>query len=127
MVGIVLVSHTSALALEVARLAHALAPEKASIAVAGGTADNEGGTSADRIRMAIEVVNQGDGVVLLADIGSSVLTARILVEELGDASITLADAPLVEGAVAAAVVAGAGAPFSEVLASAEEARGARKL
>jgi dihydroxyacetone kinase phosphotransfer subunit len=127
MVGIVLVSHSSALAIEVARLAHALAPAKAPIAVAGGTDDNTMGTSHDKIRMAVEVVDQGDGVVILADVGSSVFAAKTLVEDLGDDSVVLADAPLVEGAVAAAVLAGAGASLQDVLASAEEARDTRKF
>jgi dihydroxyacetone kinase phosphotransfer subunit len=127
MVGIVLISHSRALALEVARLCHALAPRKAPIAVAGGTDGGGVGTSAERIRVGIEVVDQGDGVLLLTDIGSSVLVARALVEEIGDETIAVADAPLVEGAVAATIIAGAGAPFAQVLAAAEETRGARKL
>jgi dihydroxyacetone kinase DhaKLM complex PTS-EIIA-like component DhaM len=95
--------------------------------VAGGTDDNTMGTSHDKIRMAVEVVDQGDGVVILADVGSSVFAAKTLVEDLGDDSVVLADAPLVEGAVAAAVLAGAGASLQDVLASAEEARDTRKF
>lgn len=122
MVGIVVVSHSFALAREVAALTRALAPVPAPIAPAGGAADGSVGTDIDRVRDAVRSVDQGDGVVLLADLGSSVLTARLLVEELGDPSVVLADAPLVEGAVAASVMTGAGAPLAEVLAAAEGAR-----
>jgi PTS hybrid protein len=41
--------------------------------------------------------------------------------------VEVADAPFVEGAVAAAVTAAAGAPLAAVRAAAEEARHARKL
>lgn len=122
MVGIVVVSHSFALAREVAALTRVLAPVPAPIAAAGGAADGSAGADIDRVRDAVRSVDQGDGVVLLADLGSSVLTAKLLVEELGDPSVVLADAPLVEGAVAASVMAGAGAPLAEVLAAAEGAR-----
>ncbi|MEV5411834.1 dihydroxyacetone kinase phosphoryl donor subunit DhaM [Thermopolyspora sp. NPDC052614] len=127
MVGIVLVSHSLALALEVANLARRLAPERALVCAAGGTLDGSLGTSIDRVRAAVEAADQGEGVVLLADLGSSVITARLLVEDLGDERVVLADAPLVEGAVAAAVMAGAGAPLADVVAAAEQARTTGKL
>jgi len=126
MVGIVLVSHSLALAREVADLARALAPAPAPLAPVGGL-DGTLGVGLDRLREAVKAVDQGDGVVLVADIGSSVLTAKLLLEELDDDSVVLADAPLVEGAVAATVMAGAGAPLADVLAAAEQARTTGKL
>ena len=73
--------------------------------------------------------DRGDGVVVLVDIGSAVLSLRALYEdgELDEARVVLADAPLVEGAVAAAVTASVGGDLAAVVAAAEEARGARKL
>jgi dihydroxyacetone kinase DhaKLM complex PTS-EIIA-like component DhaM len=74
--------------------------------------------------MAVRDVDQGDGVLLVPDLGSSVLTARLVAEP---GRVVVADAPFVEGAIAAAVAAGAGASLAEVLAAAEEARTFRKL
>ncbi|MEU4549294.1 dihydroxyacetone kinase phosphoryl donor subunit DhaM [Nonomuraea dietziae] len=123
-VGIVLVSHSAALAGEAARLALEIAGAGARVAAAGGTEDGALGTSADLIERAIAEVDQDAGVILIPDLGSSVLTARLL-EEPG--RVVLADVPFVEGAVAAAVTAATGAPLERVLASAEEARGYRKV
>jgi dihydroxyacetone kinase DhaKLM complex PTS-EIIA-like component DhaM len=65
-------------------------------------------------------------VAILADLGSAVLTIRHILES-GNGSLKLADAPVVEGAVAAAVVASIGLPLDDVVKAAEEARDARKL
>lgn len=124
MVGIVLVSHSAALAAEAAALARQIAGPEAMVAGAGGTEDGELGTSLDRIERAVAEVDGGAGVLLVPDLGSSVLTAKLL-EEPG--RVVLADVPFVEGAIAAAVTAAAGAPLAQVLAAAEEARTYRKL
>lgn len=123
-VGIVLISHSHALAVEVAALAAQLGGEHVPIAAAGGTREGGLGTSSERVEAAIREVDRGAGVVLIPDLGSSVLTARLL-ERPG--SVVIADVPFLEGAIAAAVTAGAGAPLARVLAAAEEARTARKL
>lgn len=88
-----------------------------------GTEDGRLGTSPDLVAAAVEKVDQGDGVVLIPDLGSSVLTAR-LAEGPG---VVIADVPFVEGAIAAVVTAGAGASLEAVLAAAEESRTFRKL
>ncbi|MEV0619832.1 phosphoenolpyruvate--protein phosphotransferase [Nonomuraea sp. NPDC050404] len=124
MVGLVLVSHSAALAAEAVALVRGIAGEEAPVAAAGGTLDGGLGTSVDLIEAAVRGVDQGDGVVLIPDLGSSVLTARLLED---DGRVVVADVPFVEGAIAAAVVAGAGAPLADVLAAAEEARTYRKL
>ena len=83
-----------------------------------------------RVRAAIERAGRGgDGVVVLADLGSSILTVRHLLDGNGSGQngVRLADAPFVEGAVTAAVTASAGAALADVVESAEGARGARKL
>lgn len=94
------------------------------MAAAGGTADGGLGTSLDLIEAAVRDVDRGVGVVIIPDLGSSVLTARLLEE---DGRVVVADVPFVEGAIAAAVAAGAGAPLADVLEAAEEARAFRKL
>lgn len=124
MVGLVLISHSAGLAAEAAALARGIAGSEVPVAAAGGTEDGGLGTSVDLIERAVAAVDQGDGVLLIPDLGSSVLTARLL-EQPGE--VVLADVPFVEGAIAAAVTAGAGAGLAEVLAAAEEARAYRKL
>ncbi|MFB4264092.1 dihydroxyacetone kinase phosphoryl donor subunit DhaM [Nonomuraea sp. GTA35] len=124
MVGLVLVSHSAGLAAETAALVRGIAGEDAPVAAAGGTEDGGLGTSVDLIEAAVRGVDSGFGVVIIPDLGSSVLTARLLEE---DGRVVVADVPFVEGAVAAAVAAGAGAPLADVLAAAEEARAFRKL
>ncbi|MFE3451772.1 dihydroxyacetone kinase phosphoryl donor subunit DhaM [Nonomuraea sp. NPDC059194] len=123
-VGIVLVSHSAALAAEAAALARQIAGPEAVVAAAGGTADGELGTSLDLIEQAVAEADGGAGVLLVPDLGSSVLTAKLL-EEPG--RVVLADVPFVEGAIAAAVRAATGAELAQVLAAAEEARTYRKL
>ena len=127
MVGIVLVSHSSDLALGLAELAGQVAGPEVRIEPAGGGPDGGLGTSGDVVRGAIRRADSGDGVVVLADLGSSILTVRHFLEEDGDGHVRLADAPLVEGAVAAAITASVGQPLEAVVQAAEEARGASKL
>jgi PTS hybrid protein len=125
-VGIVLISHSRALAEGAADVASSVSQDGARIVGIGGTEDGRLGTSLDALVTAIEKVDGGLGVVVIADLGSSVLTARSYLADNPAAGVVLADAPFVEGAVAAAVVASTGAPVEAVLAAAEEARHARK-
>ncbi len=128
-VGIVLVSHSSALAEGAAELAGQIGGGTVLIVPAGGTEDGGIGTSEAKVRKAVLAANAGAGVLILPDLGSSVLTVRFLLSEPGalPEPVALADAPFVEGAVAAAVAAAVGGDIKAVLAAAEEARNARKL
>jgi PTS hybrid protein len=130
-VGIVLVSHSEPLVLGLRELLLAVGGPGAIVSVAGGTDDGRLGTSYGRIADAITSVDKGSGVVVLADLGSAVLTARTVLADWPGSSpgaeVILVDAPLVEGAVAAAVIAATGADLATVRAAAEEARDARKL
>ncbi|MBB4688840.1 dihydroxyacetone kinase phosphoryl donor subunit DhaM [Amycolatopsis jiangsuensis] len=109
-VGIVLVSHSAKLAEGLAELAAQMAPE-VRIAAAGGLSGDGGlGTDYDEVVAATQRADSGDGVVLLYDLGSAQMTAELAVESLADPSAAVVvDAPLVEGAVAAAVAAQSGA------------------
>ena len=128
MVGIVLVSHSADLARGLADLAGQVAGPEVRIEAAGGGPDGGRGTSGDRVTEAIAAVDNGDGVVILGDLGSSILTARHVLDQMGtNGHVRLVDAPLVEGAVAAAVTASAGASLDDVVSAAEGARDARKL
>jgi phosphoenolpyruvate---glycerone phosphotransferase subunit DhaM len=128
-VGIVLVSHSAALAEGAAELAAQVSGGTVAIIPAGGTDDGRLGTSAAKVRRAVKLADGGAGVLILPDLGSAVLTVRALAGEADDlpAHVELADAPFVEGAVAATVAAAGGADIKAVLAAAEEARHARKL
>ena len=127
MVGIVVVSHSGELASGLAALVAQVAGDQVRIEAVGGAPDGSLGTSGDAVREAISRANTGEGVVVLADLGSSILTVRHLLEGQVNGHVRLADAPLVEGAVAAAVMSSAGQPLAAVQEAAEEARGARKL
>ncbi len=126
-VGIVLVSHSALLAEGAADLASQVGGGTVTVAAAGGTDDGGLGTSAAKIISAVARAETGAGVLVLPDLGSAVLTVRALLEDLRDATVTLADAPFVEGAVAATVTAAAGADLASVARAAQEAWHARKL
>ena len=127
-VGIVLVSHSAELAAGAAHLAAQVSGGTVTIIAAGGTDDGELGTSAAKVEHGLSQAENGAGVVVLPDLGSAVLTVRAVLEDYGRAeSVLLADAPFVEGAVAATVTAAAGGDVKAVAAAAEEARNARKL
>ncbi|MFD9793654.1 PTS-dependent dihydroxyacetone kinase phosphotransferase subunit DhaM [Streptomyces sp. NPDC059070] len=130
-VGIVLVSHSAAVAAAVAELAAGLAGggPTAPVAAAGGTPDGGLGTSSELVARAAAEVDRGAGVAVLADLGSAVLTVKALLAE-GDGlprDTLLLDAPFVEGAVAAVVSASAGADLDAVAAAAAEAYAYRKV
>jgi multiphosphoryl transfer protein len=124
-VGLVIVSHSATLAAGVAELARGMGGE-VPIELAGGIESPEPalGTDAVRVAEAIERADQGDGVLVLMDLGSAVLSAEMALDLLPverRARVLLTEAPLAEGTVAAAVTAKLGASVEEVAA---EARGA---
>jgi multiphosphoryl transfer protein len=123
-VGIVVVSHSAALAEGVVTLAREMGGEELALEAAGGMEEPGAlGTDAERVRAAIERAMSDDGVLVLMDLGSALMSAEFAIDMLGDhsARVLLSDAPLVEGTVAAAVAARGGASLEEVAA---EARGA---
>lgn len=122
-VGLVLVSHSAQLASGVVELAAQMA-HGVRLVAAGGTDVDGIGTSFEKISAAIADADSGEGVAILCDLGSAILTAETALEFLDDEQrqrVVIADAPLVEGAVAAAVLAGTGAGLSAVVAAAESA------
>ena len=130
MVGLVIVSHSPKIAEGVRDLAGEMAQEQEFIFCAGGLEDGSIGTDAVRILEAVRGADQGDGVVILADLGSAILSAETAMELLSDEApeirVQIADAPLVEGAVVAAVEASCGSPLEEVVRAAESVRGQSK-
>ncbi|MFI7141409.1 PTS-dependent dihydroxyacetone kinase phosphotransferase subunit DhaM [Streptomyces massasporeus] len=131
LVGIVLVSHSAAVAASVAELAKGLAGggPAVPVAAAGGAEGGGLGTSSELIAAAAASVDRGAGVAVLTDLGSAVLTVKALLAE-GDElpePTRLVDAPFVEGAVAAVVTASTGADLAAVEAAATEAYAYRKV
>ena len=122
MVGLVVVSHSASLADGVVELAREMGGEEVKIEAAGGMDDGSVGTDAALVQAAIERAMSDEGVLVLMDLGSALMSAEMAVEMVEDGShVLLSEAPLVEGAVAAAASAKGGASLEEV---AEEARGA---
>lgn len=126
MVGIVIVSHSKKLAEGVVEIARMMAAE-APLAAAGGLDDGGLGTSFERIAAAVEEVDQGDGVGVLMDMGSAVMTTEMVCEALDEKRIRMLDAPLVEGAVLAAVEAQMGTSLDGIAAKIGEAREVHKI
>ena len=129
MVGLVLVSHSAKIAEGLKDLTSEIAAAHKGIVAAGGMEDGSIGTDAIRISEAIRQANDGDGVVVLADLGSGVMSSETAIELLEDEDIKvkLADAPIVEGTIAAAVSAMVGSDLEAVLKAAEDCRGVRKI
>lgn len=127
MVGIVIVAHSQELAQGVCAVAGQMSAQKGlPIAAAGGLEDGGLGTSFDRIQQAIESVYSDDGVLILMDLGSAVMTTQMVIEMLPQEQqerIRLSNAPLVEGAIAAAVAASMGDDLDAVQRAAESAIG----
>ena len=128
MVGIVVVSHSPDLARAAVNLAlqmvHGSAPR---IEVAAGTSDDRLGTDAAAVAEAVVAADDGEGVVVIMDLGSAVLSAELALELLPDPGIRtrLVPAAFVEGIFAAAVSAAAGAQLDVVARDAAEALDAK--
>jgi PTS hybrid protein len=129
-VRLVLVSHSAAIAEGLAELVGQVAGPEVGIVAAGGGPDGSLGTDGGKVLEVLRTAAAGGEAVVLVDIGSSVLSVRSALEELSPVErerILVADAPLVEGAIAAGAAASMGCSPPEVVQAAEEARGAGKL
>ncbi|WP_420364660.1 dihydroxyacetone kinase phosphoryl donor subunit DhaM [Curtobacterium sp. L3-7] len=122
-VGILVVSHSAAVATGTVELARQMAADVQLVA-AGGTEDGGIGTSFEAITAGIEELADADAVVVLCDLGSAYLTTDTALDFLDDevrARVHVSDAPIVEGTVAAAVAAQTGGDVDAVLAAAASA------
>ena len=128
-VGLVIVSHSAQLANGVAELAGQMTQGATPIAAAGGGVDNILGTSAEKIQAAIQAVDGPDGVLVLLDLGSAILSAEMALELLNSEQqhVMLSFAPLVEGAIAAAIEASLGHTLGEVKQAAEKTANVEQL
>jgi dihydroxyacetone kinase phosphotransfer subunit len=129
-VGIVVVSHSARLAQGVKELADQMAAGAVKIAAVGGGPDGSLGTNAAEIESAIDAVCDADGVLVMVDLGSAVMSAEVAVESLPPeraGSVMISNAPLVEGAVVAAVEASIGKSLADVEAAAVRAAAMPKV
>ncbi|NDJ51852.1 MAG: PTS-dependent dihydroxyacetone kinase phosphotransferase subunit DhaM [Chloroflexi bacterium] len=130
MIGIVIVSHSPKVAEGVRELASQMAQGRVKIVAAGGVDDDTIGTNAERIHGALIEADSEDGVLVLLDLGSAVMSTQMAIELLPEdqqKKIVISEAPLVEGAVIAAVEASIGHDMEKVNAAAEAASTMRKL
>ena len=130
--GLVLVSHSATLAAGLREMVAQVAGDDVPVTIAGGTDDGRLGTSAPRIAAAIRaaLAAGADEALVLLDLGSAALSLELAVEELSGeerARVRVSEAPLVEGAVLAAVQASVGASIDEVIVAAESAATMAKL
>jgi PTS hybrid protein len=116
-VGLVVVSHSAKVAEGTVELASQMA-EGVRIRAAGGTDDGGIGTDATLIAEAIAAADDGDGVLVLVDLGSAVLSAQLAIDELVDPElrprVRIGEAPLVEGTVVGAIQASTGMDLDQV-------------
>ncbi|MDR2895113.1 MAG: HPr family phosphocarrier protein [Propionibacteriaceae bacterium] len=119
MIGIVVVSHSHALAVAAVDLALEMVKDSSQpmIQVAAGLDEQTFGTDASAIAQAISQLSDQDGVLVMVDLGSAILSAEMALEFLEPAlagKVVISPAPLVEGLVAAVVTASGGADLAEV-------------
>lgn len=126
MVGIVIVSHSKNLADSVVEFTGLMASD-AKIAAAGGMEDGGFGTSFEKIQKAIESVYSEEGVIVLMDMGSAVMTTEMVLDMFEPDTVKMADCPLVEGAVVATINAVSGMKMDEILAALSQVAGTPKF
>lgn len=134
MVSLIIVSHSHQLAEGVKEMAEQMAGVGVQIAAVGGLLDDSGnwllGTDAVRIAAAIQSHWSEDGALLLIDMGSALLSAEQAIELLPSercARCTISSAPLVEGAIVAALEASMGRTLAAVNLAAESTAQMHKL
>jgi len=121
-VGIVIVSHSEKIAKGTKELIREVITE-VPIVAAGGEVGGGIGTSVEKIKAAIEGVQEktSKGVLLFYDLGSAKLNSELAIELIGADKIAIVEAPIVEGAYVAAVEANAKKTLEEIAAKVEEA------
>ena len=103
MIGIVAVSHSPKLAEAAKELALQMTGQNPpNIQLAAGTESGEFGTDAMAVAESIGAADSGEGVVIISDLGSAVLSAEMACEFVFDVEVRVVAAPFVEGLLAAA-------------------------
>lgn len=129
MIGIVAVSHSRPLAEAAVDLALRMGGENPpTVCVAAGGPDGDLGTDATAIAEALDAADSGDGVLVLMDLGSALLSAEMALEfAVAPDRIVLSPAPFVEGLVSAVVTAAGGAPLAAVAVEVAGAADAKRV
>jgi phosphoenolpyruvate---glycerone phosphotransferase subunit DhaM len=132
LVGLVLISHSATLVTGLRDMVAQVAGDEVAVGIAGGTEDGRLGTSAPQIATALRSTLDAspDGVLVLFDLGSAALSLELGLEDLDPADrdrIRVSEAPLVEGAILAAVQASVGSTLVDVEAAAATASTMTKL
>ncbi len=130
MVGILIISHSANVAAGTAEIARQMVGDQVPVAYCGGNSAGGIGTDPDAIAAALKTIYHEAGVIVLADLGSAVMSAELVLDTLipeRRKNVMIANAPLVEGAVLAAVEASIGKNLIEVVEAAELAGQMRKI
>jgi dihydroxyacetone kinase phosphotransfer subunit len=130
MIGLVIVSHSNKISEGIVDLCYEMAEEDLKIISAGGTSDGRIGTDPILIKESIEKAYDGYGVVILADIGSSIMSSELAIEMLEEGikeKVQILDTPIVEGSIAVSVQASISNDMEDIKRAAEEARNTRKI
>lgn len=129
-VGLVVISHSRQLAEGVKEIAEQMTNSAVTILPVGGAVDGSLGTNVEAIARALLRADSGAGVLVLMDLGSAVLSTETALEMLDEtvrARVRLSNAPVVEGAIVAAVEASIGHTLDQVAQAAEDARDMTKV
>ncbi|MFW6001465.1 MAG: dihydroxyacetone kinase phosphoryl donor subunit DhaM [Halanaerobium sp.] len=124
MVSILIVSHSQEIAQGTKELAEQMKQGDIQIKAVGGTQEGDIGTDPDAIEAAVNELDKSDGLIILADLGSAVMSVNMVLDWLDDEikeKIVLADAPIVEGAVISAIESSMGNSLEDILTSIESA------
>ncbi len=125
MVGIVLVSHSKKVAEGIEELAREMVPREIPLISIGGDEDDRIGTDIDEIIDAVESVYNEDGVMIIGDVGSSLVNSKEalnILELEGYKNVAVSNAPLVEGGIIAAVEANLGKDLQQIKYKVESKR-----
>ena len=128
--AILVVSHSREAAQGIASVASQMGGKGVMVAACGGAEDGGLGTSASAICAVLEeLLEKFDGVLVIPDLGSAVLSAKAAIDMLGDRAdrVLIADGPVLEGTLFAAVEASIGAGLEQLAAVVDETRNLKKL
>lgn len=127
MVSVLIVSHSATLAAGVKEFVEQIAGGGIQIGAVGGAPDGSLGTSVDQIQQALQQIATPEGVIVLVDLGSAVMSVQVALEMLDGIRSIISNAPLVEGAYLAAAEAAAGSTLEETAAAALQAHTLTKV
>ncbi len=127
MVNILIVSHSQQIAAGVKEFVEQVTGGLIKIGAVGGTSDGRLGTSVDQIQAALQELVSPDGILILADLGSAVMSVQTALEMLDGTQTVISNAPLVEGAYLAAAEAAAGSNLEDTAVAALQAHRMQKI